>query len=185
MNRIFNVDNSWTLFLDRDGVLNKRLIDDYVKKPEEFLWEDGVLESLKFFATTFGRIVVVTNQQGVGKGLMTEKELLSIHGKMINDVENSGGRIDKVYFAPNKAEDKSIFRKPNIGMALKARKDFPEIKFKKAVMVGDTFNDMVFGKKLGMINVLISNHNESIIMHYGLVDLHFENLISFAKYLKG
>ena len=182
--KLFEPDKSWSLFLDRDGVLNVRLVDDYVKIPDEFTWEDGALESLAIFDKIFGAIVVVTNQQGIGKGLMTEDELMLIHKKMLADAEKAGGRIDKIYFAPNLKEENSIYRKPGVGMALKARKDFPDIRFKKSVMVGDTFNDMVFGRKLGMKNVLISDHNESVTQKAGLVDLHFNSLKEFADYLK-
>ena len=69
----------YTLFLDRDGVLNQRIVDDYVLKPEQFVVIDGVFEALKVFSSIFEHIVVVTNQQGIGKGLMTEDDLDAIH----------------------------------------------------------------------------------------------------------
>ena len=70
MDWIGKIDKSWTLFLDRDGVINVRLIDDYVKNINEFEFLPGVLEAFKIFSEKFGRIIIVTNQQGVGKGLM-------------------------------------------------------------------------------------------------------------------
>ena len=72
-------DGNWTLFLDRDGVLNHRLVGAYVRRPEEFDILPGVLEGLRICSEIFARIVVVTNQQGIGKGLMTEKALEKIH----------------------------------------------------------------------------------------------------------
>jgi len=72
------------LFLDRDGVINVRLIDDYVKRKEEFEFLEGSLEAFKIFAKHFDKIVVVTNQQGIGKGLMSEGDLEKIHSYMKN-----------------------------------------------------------------------------------------------------
>ncbi len=183
MTKLFFPTKEWTLFLDRDGVLNKRFIDDYVKTPDEFVWIDGVLDSLRIFKDIFGRIVIVTNQQGVGKGLMTEDDLKLVHEKLLSDVNKAEGKIDKIYYAAKLKEENSIFRKPNVGMALIARKDFPEIRFRKSVMVGDTYSDMIFGKKLGMKNVLISGNDINLARNAGLVDLHFNNLKEFANYI--
>ena len=84
-------DKSWTLFLDRDGVINVRLIDDYVKNINEFEFLPGVLEAFRIFAEKFGRIIIVTNQQGVGKGLMTLQDVDSVHDYMLKEVENQKG----------------------------------------------------------------------------------------------
>lgn len=177
-------DKTWTLFLDRDGVLNQRLAKDFVKEPGQFIWVDGVLESLRFFAEVFGRIVVVTNQQGIGKGLMKTETLEQIHEKLLFDVNNSGGRIDKIYFCPDPENSRSFFRKPMIGMGLQARRDFPEIDFRKSIMAGDTMSDMRFGKRLKMNTVLISSDPLPARQHQALVDLWFESLKAFAAFLK-
>lgn len=177
-------DKTWTLFLDRDGVLNQRLVDDYVKKPEQFIWIDGVLESLAFFAGVFGRMVVVTNQQGIGKGLMKLETLEQIHSKMLNEVKQSGGRIDKVYFCPDLENSGSFNRKPMPGMGLQAKRDFQEIEFRKSIMVGDTLSDMRFGKRLKMITVLISADPVPARQYPGLIDLRFNDLKSFSAFIK-
>ena len=80
------VDRSWTLFLDRDGVINVEKPMDYVRAWEEFQFNPGVLKALKLLNGLFGRIVVVTNQRGVGKGLMTEQDLLDIHDRMTEEI---------------------------------------------------------------------------------------------------
>ena len=76
------IDKSWTLFLDRDGVINDRLINDYVKHLHELKIIEGVPKAIARFSNSFGRIVVVTNQQGIGKGSMTAEDLKIIHGFM-------------------------------------------------------------------------------------------------------
>ena len=95
MNPVF--DKSWTLFLDRDGVINERIPGSYIKKWEDFQFLEGVREALAIFKETFGRIVVVTNQQGIGKGIMTEDDLAKVHTQMIEQIEIRDGRIGKAY----------------------------------------------------------------------------------------
>ena len=183
MNKI-DPNKNWTLFLDRDGVLNRRLEGDYVQRPGEFEWLDGVPESLAYLSGVFGVIVVVTNQQGIGKGLMTEKELELIHRKMLDDVAEAGGRIDKIYFCPDLEDSGSFNRKPMIGMGLQARRDYPSIRFRESVMVGDTISDMRFGKRLKMKTVFISADLQKTRAFPQLIDLRFESLQGFASFLK-
>lgn len=155
------IDKSWTLFLDRDGVINERLIGDYIKTVDEFHFIPGVLEAIAQFSLWFGRIVVVTNQQGISKGLMTERNLDEIHRYMRSEIERQGGRIDAVYFAPQLAAEKSEMRKPRPGMGHQAQADFPDIDFGKSVMIGDSDSDIVFGQTLGMITVKLDNPDAS------------------------
>jgi len=135
MMRKLKIDEGWSLFLDRDGVLNERFPGDYVKKPEDFKFITGVKKSLTIFAGIFNPVVVVTNQQGIGRGLMTNAQLSLIHDKMLEEVRASGGRIDSVFYSPDLKNTRSFSRKPAIGMGLKARKQFPNINFKKSIMV--------------------------------------------------
>jgi D-glycero-D-manno-heptose 1,7-bisphosphate phosphatase len=177
------IGKGWSLFLDRDGVINKRIPDDYVMTPEQFNFIPGVLEAFPIFGAHFGRIVVVSNQQGIGKGLMTEAMLQNIHKNMLEAISKAGGRIDKVYFCPHLRESGSFMRKPNIGMGLLARKDFPDIHFTRSVMTGDSISDMRFGKRLGMRTIFISNDLKQIRSYPGLIDQAFPDLCSFAQSL--
>lgn len=157
----FYIDESWTLFLDRDGVINERIVGDYVKHVASFKFIEGALETIVDLSKLFGRILVVTNQQGIGKGLMTRSNLEDIHRYMCSEVEKKGGRIDSVYFASELAKENSNLRKPNPGMAHLARIEFPEIDFQKSVMVGDSDSDVLFGQALGMITVKLNAHEAS------------------------
>jgi histidinol-phosphate phosphatase family protein len=151
------VDSGWTLFLDRDGVINKKIDGGYVLDWEQFEFLDGVLETMPKLAKIFPRIIVVTNQQGIAKGLFTEETLNEIHQNMMNIIELNGGRIDAVYHAPGLASAENSLRKPNNGMAYQAKGGFPEIDFSKSMIAGDSFSDMQFGKSVGMVTVYISN----------------------------
>lgn len=176
-NRI--IDKSWTLFLDRDGVINTRLVDDYVKNINEFQFIPGVLEAFKIFAEKFGRIIIVSNQQGVGKGIMTIQDVDSVHGFMKKEIEIQKGRVDAIYFCPQLKSDPNNFRKPSPRMAYMAQHDFPEIDLEKAIMVGDMNSDLEFGKNCGMYTVLVGNEPVKI-----KPDAKYNSLFDFAKILK-
>ena len=138
------------LFLDRDGILNKHLPGDYVRNWNMWEWLPGVLDAMTALAQRYQRIFIVTNQQGVGKGLMTEADLEDVHRHMLADIEAAGGRIDKVYVCTELESAHSINRKPEIGMALQAKIDFPEVDFHRSVMIGDSASDELFAQRSGM-----------------------------------
>ncbi len=177
--RTLNINNTWTLFLDRDGVINKKLDNDYVKHWIEFEFLNGTLEALKIINAVFGKIVVVTNQQGIGKGIYRTEDLELIHKNMIYEITYFGGRIDKVYFSPYLNSENHITRKPNIGMALNAKTDFPKIDFLNSIIVGDSLSDMEFGRKAGMKTVFIST--EPLLD--SRIDFNFKSLLEFSKAL--
>jgi len=177
------INKSWTLFLDRDGVINHDTPNDYVRNANQFRFYDDVLNALTYFGKKFGRIIVVTNQRGVGRGLMTEEDLLLIHDKMLTAVDASGGRIDRVYYCISMDNDHPN-RKPNPGMAIDARKDFPEIDFSKAVIVGNNLSDMGFGRNAGMHTVFVKTTNPEVSLPHPLIDMIFDTLPDFAKALQ-
>jgi D-glycero-alpha-D-manno-heptose 1-phosphate guanylyltransferase len=179
---IFNFDNSWTIFLDRDGVINQRIPGSYVKNTEEFIFLPGAIEAVKKLSGTFVRIIVVTNQQGIGKGLITEEQADEVNSFMISEITKAGGRIDRVYVCPALASAENNCRKPNPNMAIQAQKDFPEIDFHKSIMIGDSISDMKFGQNLGMKTILISSKEEEKIENCSIsVDWRIEGLGELTK----
>ncbi len=152
---IHNIDSSWTLFLDRDGVINKRLPGQYVKHISDFDILPGVLETIAYFSKFFGRIIIVTNQQGIAKGLLSADDVHCVHDFLRKRVRATGGRIDRIYFCGDWADAIPNCRKPHPHMALQAQKDFPEIEFSKSIMVGDMPSDIAFGQELGMITIWV------------------------------
>ncbi len=150
------IDSSWTLFLDRDGVINKRLIDDYVKNIAEFEFLPGAPEAIARFTKVFGKIFVVTNQRGIARGLMTVEDLGLVNDFMLRGIEEAGGRIDKVFFCPHDRDENCGCRKPDTGMAKQAKAEFPDVDFAKSIMIGDSTSDIEFGKKAGMVTIHIT-----------------------------
>ena len=180
MSNLPHFNSTWTLFLDRDGVINKKIENDYVKKWEEFHFLPGVLESLEKFNSVFGKILIVTNQQGIGKGAFTEKDLETIHKKMLEEIGKHRGRIDRIYFCPHLSSQNSTHRKPATGMGYDALRDFPAIDLEKSLIAGDSITDMIFGRDLGMYTVFIKDKMPSNPVEAKLIDRHFTSLSDFA-----
>ena len=169
-----------SLFLDRDGVINVRIPDGYVTRLEDFKLIDGVLEAMAIFARHFDHIFMVTNQQGIGKKLMSEADLDKIHQWFVEQVNSAGGKIDHIYYCPALKSANSFMRKPSIGMALQTRRDFPDIRLKESVMVGDT---MLFGHRAGMTTVLVGDEPEVATQNPHLVNYYYNTLIDYARSL--
>lgn len=142
---------TWCLFLDRDGVINERIRDGYVRTWDGFHFLPGVLDALRSLAAWAPRIVVVTNQQGVGKRLMSVDALEDIHRQMVSDVAQAGGRIDAVQFCPHLASEECACRKPLPGMATAYLDAHPDIDGSLSIMVGDTDSDIEMARRLGAI----------------------------------
>lgn len=174
----------WALFLDRDGVINQRIQDNYVKHPDDFIFIPGVKEALVSLSEKFDPVIIVTNQQGIGRSLMTAEQLSAVHQKMTDEITAEGGRIDAIFFSPDLKNTRSFTRKPAVGMGLRARKQFPSISFKRSVIVGDTFSDILFGHRLGMVTVLIGNDKDVVSKCSGILDFSFPDLISFARFVE-
>ncbi len=152
-------DFSRALFLDRDGVINRRIPGDYVRNLSQFELLPGAGEAIVRLGNVFGRVIVVTNQQGIGKGLMSVADVAEIHDFLTQKVDEAGGRLDKIYCCPSLASDNDPDRKPGIGMGLRAKRDFPEIDFARSLMIGDSISDMKFAEKLGMPFIFITGEN--------------------------
>lgn len=168
------------LFLDRDGVINEEKEGSYIFHKDEFLFYEGALKAIGHLSRYFDYVIIVTNQRGVGRGLMTEASLHAIHNYLTREVTGAGGRIDKIYFAPS-ADRQHQDRKPNTGMALRAKQDFPDIDFKQSVMVGNNLSDMAFGRSMGMETVFLHTTQPEIPLPHALIDRQYASLASWAE----
>lgn len=176
------IDKSWTLFLDRDGVINREIENSYVHHWKDFTFYDGSLEAFRIFAANFNKIIIVTNQRGVGKGLTKLEDLHEIHANMEKAVQSAGGRIDAVFYCSD-MEDDSPFRKPQPGMGLEACRQFPDIDTSKSIMVGNSISDMGFGRNLGCFNVFLTTTCKKVPIEETSIDAFFPTLIAFANSL--
>lgn len=173
------VDNTWTLLLDRDGVINHDKIGSYIFNADEFVFTDGAPALFKKLTEKFKRIFVITNQRGVGRGLMTEKDLLDIHKKMKHEIELVGGKIENIYYTTD-TDSKSFFRKPNPGMALQLLHDYPDIDLRRTIMVGNNISDMKFGRKAGTFTVFLSTTIKDVTLPHPYIDFVYNELKDFV-----
>jgi histidinol-phosphate phosphatase family protein len=176
------IDNSWTLFLDRDGVINYERNNDYVTTWAEFKFYEESILALPLLAQKFSTIIITTNQKGVGRGLMTEDALTTIHQNMVQRINKVGGRIDHIFYCTD-LENDSINRKPQPGMALQAKDQFPSINFTKSIMVGNRTSDMEFGRNAGLHTVFLATTHPETVYPNPLIDYRFNHLLEFAKAL--
>jgi histidinol-phosphate phosphatase family protein len=176
------IDKSWTLFLDRDGVINHEKYQDYIHTWDEFVFYNGVKDAIKIFAQKFKYIIIVTNQKGVGKGFTKLNDLHTIHANMKTAIEDAGGRIDKIYFC-TELDENHPNRKPNPGMGLQAITDFPGINISKSIMIGNTIGDMEFGRNLGIKTIFLPTTRKDVDITDKRIDAVYNSLLDFAKAL--
>ena len=174
------IDKTWTLFLDRDGVINHEMEGGYINTLEEFVFYAGVKEAIQLFSKKFGHLIVVTNQRGIARGVTKKEDLEMIHQHMINEIEKAGGRIDAVYYCPD-MDDNSVDRKPNPGMGLKAAREHPGIDLSKSVMIGNKLSDMAFGRNLGSHTIFLTTTHPGTDQSDSRIDAVYDSLLSFAK----
>ncbi len=144
-----------TVFLDRDGILNEKMPEhQYVTRWEEFRVLPGVPEALRQLNEAGLRVVVVSNQRGIAKGLYTAADLEAMHAKFQRQLERDGARIDAFFICPHE-ENECNCRKPLPGLFEQAVRRFPEIAAATSVMIGDSPSDVEFGRRVGMKTILI------------------------------
>ncbi|MCL4109384.1 UNVERIFIED_CONTAM: hypothetical protein GTU68_033209 [Idotea baltica] len=152
-------------------------MDGYIQHPLEFILLPEVAETIVAFREWVDTIVVVTNQRGIARGLMTEEDLEKVHLQMIVELGLKGAAVDDIFYCPHERDAGCDCRKPLPGMALQAKMAFPKIDFEKSLLIGDTATDMQMGRALGMLCVHVGP--EAVDPH--LFDLHLPDLGAFWK----
>jgi D-glycero-D-manno-heptose 1,7-bisphosphate phosphatase len=155
-----------TIFLDRDGVINrKRPDDEYVTSWEEFEFLPGAKEALRLLSDAGLRLIVVTNQRGIARGRLTEADLEGIHRRMGEELRQAGVVLDAIYHCPHE-KDSCECRKPRTGLFLQAQKDFPSIAFAESAVAGDALSDMEAGARLGCQTYLVAEDaRREVLLH--------------------
>jgi len=144
------------IILDRDGVLNKKPPQaHYVRNWEEFEWLPGAKEALRLFTRAGYRIVVVSNQAGIGRGAMSDADLQQIHERMKKEAEQSGGKIEAVYFCPHNWDEGCGCRKPKPGMLFQAQREL-NLDLTRILLIGDDERDAQAADAAGCPWVLVS-----------------------------
>ena len=150
--------NNKFILIDRDGVINKDpggwTEHSYVTKWEDFYFLPGAIEALRILKENGIKVVVVSNQAGVGKNYFSEKDLKRVNSLMMKEVEKGGGKIEEAYYCIHRDDDACDCRKPKTGLFEKAAKKYG-IDLKGTYIVGDSDVDIEAGRRLGMKTIFV------------------------------
>ena len=142
------------VFLDRDGTMAEDV--SYCRRPEDFRLLRNTAKAIKLLNECGFKVIVVTNQSGVGRGYFTEEALAQIHEKMKRELARQGARVDAIYYCPHHPDDNCDCRKPKPGMMRQAVKDY-HIDLERSFVMGDMLSDIAMGKATGCRTILIGN----------------------------
>lgn len=147
------------IFFDRDGIVNRRRFDDYVKSWDEFEFLPAIFDVLPPAIDAGYLAILITNQRGIARGLMSVDDLSAIHDHMQRELEQaSGARFDAIYFCPHERDAACDCRKPLPGMLIDAARDFA-INLNASWMIGDSESDVAAGRAAGCRTILIANES--------------------------
>jgi D-glycero-D-manno-heptose 1,7-bisphosphate phosphatase len=146
------------LFLDRDGVIN--IDSGYVYKIEDFIFVDGIFNLLKIYQDSGYKLIIVTNQSGIGRGYYKESEYRTLTEFMINEFLKRDIKIEAVYHCPHSPGEKCSCRKPRTGMFMAAKKDH-KLDMKNSIMIGDKDSDMIAAKSAKVGSRILVSKSES------------------------
>ena len=141
------------LFLDRDGVIIENR-SDYVRNWSQVKILPQAVSALVDASASPFRIVLITNQSGIGRGLIPLETAVEINKRLVEIIERAGGRIDRVYMCPHKPSDQCNCRKPQPGMILQAAKDLA-LDLENSILIGDALTDIQAGRKAGIGQVAL------------------------------
>lgn len=171
------------VLLDRDGVINQDS-DQFIKSPEEWLPIEGSLEALALLNQQGYKVVVITNQSGLARGLLDNATLEQIHAKMQNLVVAQGGHIEAIYVCPHGPDNDCTCRKPKPGLLQQFAED-QQIDLKTTVFIGDSYRDIQAAQAVGAMPILVKTGKgqKTLTQHPDLTIEIFDTLYDAARYL--
>jgi len=146
---------SKVIFIDRDGVINWDPIGDYIKRPEDFRFLPGVGAALKRLSDSGYRIVVVSNQAGVGDGVFPKKDLDRVNEKFLSEVERAGSRLTGVFYCLHGKKAGCSCRKPETGLFHQAEEALGDFDRSITYFIGDKVTDIEAGRKFGLRTIFV------------------------------
>ena len=171
------------VILDRDGVINEDR-DDFVKSVDEWVALTGSMDAIAFLNQADFRVVVATNQSGIGRGYFTTHDLNEMHTKMHRLVQQAGGQIEAIWFCPHTAADKCECRKPLPGMVEDILQRYLNTDPDELYMVGDSLRDLQAIEAVGGQPVLVlTGKGEKTLRDPALPEdtIVYHDLLEFAQ----
>jgi D-glycero-D-manno-heptose 1,7-bisphosphate phosphatase len=147
------------LFLDRDGIINKNS-PYYVKNLAEFIFYEDALQSLRLLEREHISVILISNQSGIGRGLIPWEAFWGMHDGMIKGVKEAGGRILAAFYCPHKPDENCSCRKPSPGMLLATSKRFG-IDLDRTVFIGDHATDVEAANRAGCSGIRVCRDPEA------------------------
>jgi D-glycero-D-manno-heptose 1,7-bisphosphate phosphatase len=155
--RTYNFANIHFVFLDRDGVLNRKAAEgSYITSLEQLELLPGVEEAIAQLNRSGRKVIVVTNQRGIALGLYSEADLHALHDRLRTHLAAHGAHLDGIYYCPHD-HGQCDCRKPQPGLFEQAFHDFPDASASNSVMVGDSLSDIEAASRLGMRSILVAD----------------------------
>ncbi|MBE7412608.1 MAG: HAD family hydrolase [Leptospiraceae bacterium] len=170
------------IFLDRDGVINKKIQDGYVTQYEEFIFLHKVREALQILHQNQIQVIVITNQQCIGKKIIGKDDLLKIHKKMVEEIKNFGGEVLDIFYCPHLSSDNCSCRKPKPGMLFEASKKY-DIDLNKTYFIGDSISDIQAGKSAGTKTIYLEDKYNLQKSSQSNADQIFKNLYEAVEFI--
>jgi histidinol-phosphate phosphatase family protein len=156
VDKALRVKQTLIVFLDRDGVICRYFANDFTKSWEEFEFLPGAREALKLLNQAGAKVIIISNQSGVNKGIYSAKNLKEINRRMVEAVTASGGRIDASFYCPHTPAESCLCRKPGTKLVTKAvSKLHLNLKKSAAYFIGDSETDIITGHRAGLITILV------------------------------
>lgn len=178
-----NIKAGPAVFLDRDGVINKD--DHFVHTPDKFELLPNVLVGLKKLQDMHYKLIIVTNQGGIGMGYYTEVDFFNVSTKMLILFSAHGINIDKIYFCPHSKSENCECRKPNAGMLMRGQRQM-NVDMSKSFMIGDKETDIQAGNAAGVKTMLIGKENKCVHLFTNRADANYvvKDLLSAAEIIQ-
>ena len=152
-----------TIFIDRDGCVNVRLVGDWVMNWDQFEFMPGAIQGIAKLKKAGYRLILITNQRCINLGKFSIDGLHSLHGKMQDELIKAGGSFDDIYFCPHDRHENCDCRKPKPGMFYQAANDYSDINFSESIMLGDQISDKQAAEAAGIGNFFWISHEKTIL----------------------
>lgn len=169
------------VFLDRDGTINVDV--DYLHEPDKLVFVDGAIEALALLKAKGYRLIVISNQSGIGRGYFGAQAVERLHAYMNSILQEHSAAIDAFYYCPHIEQDRCTCRKPQTGLIDRAAAEW-DIDLQRSYMVGDKEADVMTAVNAGCgYGLLLSGHAVSSALQEKYRDHLYRNLWEFARHI--